>query len=200
MDRTTWDRRYAGSELVWTAAANRSLVTEVGALAPARALDLACGEGRNAIWLAERGWQVTGVDFSTVGLHKAKQLADARGVSAEWVAADLNDYQPDPQAFELVIVLYLQVPAAERTLILRNAAVAVAADGVFLLIGHDRANIADGHGGPRDPNVLYTAQEIAEDLAGTGLVLERAERVERPVEAEAGPRLALDALVRAHRA
>ncbi len=200
MDHAAWDRRYAGSELLWTSEANRFLVEEVETVAPGRALDLACGEGRNAIWLAERGWEVTGVDFSTVGLEKARQLADARGVRARWVVADLLDYRPEREAFALVIIFYLQVPAAQRGPILRKAAAAVAVDGVFLLVGHDVANIAHGHGGPRDPTVLYTSHEVADDLAATGLKIERAERVERPVETEAGRRLALDALVRARRA
>ena len=79
MDSHGWDQRYVGRELVWTSEPNRFLVQAVEGLAPGRALDLACGEGRNAIWLAERGWQATGVDFSKVGLEKARQLEDARG-------------------------------------------------------------------------------------------------------------------------
>lgn len=81
-DSAGWDRRYAGSELVWTSEANRFLAAEAEGLAVGRALDLACGEGRNAVWLAQRGWQVTGVDFSQVGLDKAARLAEQRGV---WV-------------------------------------------------------------------------------------------------------------------
>jgi SAM-dependent methyltransferase len=199
MDSQEWDRRYAGRELVWTGDPNRFLVQEVDELAPARALDLACGEGRNAIWLAERGWQATGVDFSKVGLDKARQLEGARGVHAQWIAADLLDYRPEPGTFELVIVFYLQVPAAERTRILRTAATAIAPRGTFLLVGHDASNIAEGYGGPQDPAVLYTAQDITQDLQGTGLRIERAERVHRPVPTPEGERIAVDALVRASR-
>ncbi len=74
MDRNAWDERYAGDELVWSAQPNRFLVAEVETLPPGRALDLACGEGRNAVWLAERGWDVTGVDFSNAGIDKARRL------------------------------------------------------------------------------------------------------------------------------
>lgn len=200
MDREGWDRRYAGRELVWTSDANRFLIDEVDGLAPGRALDLACGEGRNAVWLAERGWKATGVDFSTVGLEKARQLAEARGVRAEWIAADLLDYRPEPSAFELVIVFYLQVPEAQRTPILRAAAGAVASGGTFLLVAHDSSNIAEGHGGPQEPAVLYTAEDVSRDLEGTGLRIKRAERVRRPVQTSEGERIALDALVRAFRA
>jgi 2-polyprenyl-3-methyl-5-hydroxy-6-metoxy-1,4-benzoquinol methylase len=199
MDSEGWDRRYAGRELVWTSEANRFLIQEVGGMPPGRALDLACGEGRNAVWLAERGWEVTGVDFSEVGLQKARQLEAARGVHAEWIAADLLDYRPEAAVFQLVIVFYLQVPAAERTPILDTAAGAVAPGGTFLLVGHDSRNIAEGHGGPQDPAVLYTAEDVGRDLAGTGLRIERAERVKRPVQTPAGERTALDALVRASR-
>jgi SAM-dependent methyltransferase len=87
MDSIEWDRRYGGRELLWTGEPNRFLVAETAALRPGSALDLACGEGRNAVWLAEQGWRVTGVDFSEVALEKARGLADARGVDAGWVAA-----------------------------------------------------------------------------------------------------------------
>ena len=85
-------------ELLWTAQPNRFLVAKSSDLSPGRALDVACGEGRNAVWLAEQGWQVTGVDFSEVALEKARRLAELRGVEAEWVQADLLDYRPAPRA------------------------------------------------------------------------------------------------------
>jgi SAM-dependent methyltransferase len=199
MDREEWDRRYAGSELLWTAQANRFLVEESGDLSPGRALDVACGEGRNAVWLAERGWRVTGVDFSEVALEKARGLAEMRDVKAEWVQADLLEYQPAPRAFDLVIVFYLQVPAAERRGILRAAADAVAAGGRLLLVAHDSSNLEHGHGGPQNPAVLYTAADVVADLDNSGLEIERAELVGRPVETPDGERTALDALVRARR-
>jgi SAM-dependent methyltransferase len=199
MDSADWDQRYAGRELVWTSEANRFLVIEAESLTPARALDLACGEGRNAVWLAERGWQVTGVDFSSVAIQKAKQLEDARGVRADWIVADLLEYRPETLAFELVIVFYLQAPGEQRTPILRAAAEAVARGGVFLLVGHDSSNIEQGYGGPQDPAVLYTAEDVTGDLEGSGLRIERAETVQRPVETADGRRIALDALVRASR-
>lgn len=199
MDSEGWDRRYSGRELVWTSEANRFLVEEAATLPPGRAIDLACGEGRNAVWLALRGWQVTGVDFSRVGIEKARRLADAQGARFDWVVADLLDYQPDEQAFQLVIIFYLQLPAAQRRPIVRKAADAVAPGGTFLLVGHDSSNIEDGYGGPQDPAVLYTGEDVAHDLWGTGLMVERAETVQRPVDTPDGQRVALDALVRARR-
>jgi SAM-dependent methyltransferase len=199
MDSEAWNRRYADRELVWTSDPNRFLVAEASALAPGRALDLACGEGRNAVWLAARGWRVTGIDFSEVGLAKARRLAETRGVRARWIAADLLDYTPEPRAFDLVLVCYLQLPAVQRQPIVRAAAGAVAPGGLLLLVAHDSTNLDDGYGGPRDPAVLYTADDVVADLKGAGLQLERAETVRRPVETLDGERIALDALVRARR-
>jgi SAM-dependent methyltransferase len=197
MDREDWDRRYAGRELLWTGEPNRFLVAETAGLRPGRALDIACGEGRNAVWLAEQGWQATGVDFSEVALAKARQLADVRGVQTDWVAADLVDYRPEPYAFDLVIVFYLQVSAVQRHAIVRTAAEAVAPGGTFLLVAHDSSNLEQGHGGPQEPEVLYTAEDVVADL--DGFQVERAARVERPVQTPEGERVALDALVRAVR-
>ena len=83
MDHHDWDRRYEGGNLLWTAAPNRFLVSEVEGLGAGRAPGVGCGEGRNAVWLAEQGWRVRGVDFSRVGLEKARRLAEARGVDVE---------------------------------------------------------------------------------------------------------------------
>ncbi|HSL64245.1 MAG TPA: class I SAM-dependent methyltransferase [Gaiellaceae bacterium] len=201
MDREEWNRRYGERELVWTAEPNRFVVAETADLAPGAALDLACGEGRNAVWLAERGWRVTGVDFSDVAIAKARALAERRGVEGEWVLADLVGYRPEPGAFDLVLLLYLQVPETERRPIVRAAADAVAPGGTFLLVAHDRRNLEDGHGGPQYPEVLYTPEEVVADLAGIdGIDVERAELVRRPVATAEGERVALDALVRASRA
>ncbi len=196
MDRDDWNQRYGGAELVWTAEPNRFLVAETAGLPPGRALDVACGEGRNAVWLAERGWQVTGVDFSDVALEKARRLAASRGVDGEWLVVDLRDYEPPVRSFDLVLVFYLQVPAELRRPILRRAADAVADRGTFLLVAHDSDNLTAGHGGPRDAQVLYTAADVVADLEGSGLEVERAERVERTVETPDGERIALDALAR----
>jgi len=200
LDSEGWDRRYAGRELVWTAEPNRFLVAETDVLAPGRVIDLACGEGRNAVWLAQRGWQAVGVDFSQVGLQKARELAAARDVSVEWVAADLLQYRPDPRAFDLVLIFYLQLPTAERQPILQAAAEAVAPGGMFLLVGHDSSNLQHGYGGPQNPAVLYTAPDVVADIDGGGLQIVRADCVQRPVQTSDGERVARDALVRARRA
>ena len=172
------------------------MVAELAGLGPGRALDLGTGEGRNAIWLAEHGWRVTAVDFSPVGLAGGARLAAPRGVTVDWVTADLREYQP-PEAFDLVLVAYLHLLPAERSEALRRAAGVLAPGGTLLVVGHDVVNLAEGVGGPQDPDVLYTPEAIVADLCG--LHVRRAGRVRRPVETETGTREAVDTLVRAVR-
>ncbi len=195
--RDDWNARYSQKELVWSAEPNRLFAEEVGALDPGRALDLACGEGRNAVWLAGRGWRVTGVDFSDVALEKAKRLAESRGVEVEWVLADVLGYDPAPRGFDLVALLYLQLPRAELAPVLRSAADAVARGGTLFVLGHDTANLTAGYGGPKDAAVLYTAQDVVPELGD--LVVDRAEAVERTIALDPGEAVAIDALVRARR-
>lgn len=195
--RDDWNARYAGSELLWTAEPNRRFASEVADLEPGRALDLACGEGRNAVWLAERGWHTTGLDFSDVALAKAERLAASRGVEVEWVLADVLDHEPERGAFDLVAVLYLQLPHEQLAKVLRSAREALAPGGTLLVLGHDTTNLTHGHGGPRDPSVLFTPDDVVAELGG--LVVERAETVTRTVALEEGEATALDALVRARR-
>ena len=196
MDAHQWDERYSQAALLWTAEPNRFLVDEVASLAPKAALDVACGEGRNSVWLAERGWTVTGVDFSKVALDKGRQLAEARNVPVTFELADATFYTR-LDAFDLVIVMYLQLPAPARRSAFGNAAAAVRSGGTLLIVGHDITNIADGYGGPQDPSVLYGPDDVTRDIAGLDIV--KAERVLRPVATDDGTRNAIDVLVRASR-
>jgi SAM-dependent methyltransferase len=193
--REDWDRRYAAAETVWSAKPNRFLVAEVAELPPGRALDLACGEGQNAIWLAGRGWQVTGVDFSEVAVSKARARAEREGVAADFLCADLLEYEPAAGSYELVLLLYFHLPPDGLRLVLGHARAGLAAGGTMVVLGHDRSNMTDGVGGPSDPSVHYTPAEIARELPS--LEIEKAERVLRDVEGEDRP--AIDALVRARR-
>jgi SAM-dependent methyltransferase len=196
MDSREWDERYAGSELLWRAEPNQFVAAEIAGLAPGAALDLATGEGRNAVWLAQQGWEVTGVDFSGAGLAKARKLAEERNVTVTWVQADLLEYEPPPSSFGLVLVAYVHLDAAGLRTVLGRAAAALAPGGTALVIGHDVSNLTDGVG-PQDPALLYTPDSIADGLAG--LRVKRAERVRRPVGTAEGTRDAIDTLVRAIR-
>ncbi|MFM7270239.1 MAG: SAM-dependent methyltransferase [Actinomycetes bacterium] len=198
MDQRFWDERYAGADLVWTAEANRFVVDEVADLPPGRAVDLAAGECRNAVWLAERGWEVDAVDFSAVGLAKGERLAEHRGVAARVhpVVADLLTWSA-PGRYDLVLVAYLHLPAPARATVFGAAAAAVARGGTLLVVGHDLANLTEGHGGPQDPAVLTTAADLVAHLGD--LTVLRAGPVERRVETPDGPRTAIDHLLRATR-
>ncbi len=195
--REDWNARYAQKDLLWTAEPNRLFAAEVAGHEPGRALDVACGEGRNAVWLAERGWQVTAVDFSDVALGKGARLAESRGVEVDWVVADVLEYAPEQGAFDLVVMLYLQLPHEELVRALRRAADAVAPGGALFVLGHDTTNLENGYGGPKDVSVLFTPEDVTAVL--DGLVVERAERVRRSVVLEDGEATAVDALVRAIR-
>ncbi len=197
MDRDDWNQRYRTAELVWTAEPNRFLVAEVTGLSPGRALDLAAGEGRNAVWLAEQGWAATAVDYSEVAMEKARELAAGRGVTIDTAMADATEPLPGGPTFDLVVVAYLQLPEAERAVALRNAAAAVAPGGTLLVISHDASNLEHGYGGPQEPAVLTGPEAVAAALGGFEIV--KAERVERPVATADGPRTAIDHVVRARR-
>jgi SAM-dependent methyltransferase len=194
--REDWDKRYAAVDNLWAVKPNRFLVAEVADLPPGRALDVACGEGQNGIWLATLGWDVTGVDYSEVAVDKARARAEREGVDASFVCADLVEYEPEPGAFDLVLVLYLHIPSDQRAGVHARASAAVAPGGTFLLLGHDLANATDGVGGPSDRDLLYTADEIAAELPG--LEIEKATTVLRDVHGQS--RDAIDTLVKARRA
>ncbi len=198
MDADLWNDRYRESELVWSAGPNQFVETVCSSLPPGRAIDLAAGEGRNAIWLAEQGWDATAVDFSEVAIDKARQIAERRGVSIAAETADLSTYQPTPGGFDLVIIAYLQLPDEQLDPILRRAATAVAPGGTFLLVNHDRENLERGHGGPQREEVLTTPEQIVRAL-GEDFRIDRAEVVRRRVATDDGARTALDTLVVARR-
>ena len=178
MDANAWDERYAASELVWSAGPNRFVAEELADLPPGTAVDLAAGEGRNAIWLARRGWSVTAVDFSQVALDKGRTLAG--DTALEWVCADATTWRP-AQSVDLVVVAYLQLPADQRRAAVRGAVESLAPGGTFLLVAHDSTNLTEGTGGPQDPAVLMTAEDVLADLDGLPLEVVRAERVAREV-------------------
>jgi SAM-dependent methyltransferase len=193
--RERWNERYAAVENLWSAKPNRFLVAEVSELAPGRALDLACGEGQNGVWLAGLGWDVVGVDFSDVAIAKGRERAAGDGIDIDLLVDDLLEYEPEPSAFDLVLLLYFHLPPDELRVVLTRAAAALAPGGTLLVIGHDRTNIEHGVGGPSDPTIQYTPDEIAAELPGLEIV--KAERVYRDVAGE--DRDAIDALVRARR-
>jgi SAM-dependent methyltransferase len=204
MDAQDWDRRYADSELVWSSRPNQFVASELADLSPGRAIDVAAGEGRNSIWLAEQGWQVTAVDFSQAGLDKGRalQARHERGqeLKIDWVCADALTYEPEG-SFDLAVLAYLQLPAAQRRAAVRRAFGWLRDGGTLLVVAHDSTNLTEGTGGPQYPEVLYTSEDVLADLDGERFEVLRAERVAREVpppddSLDGTPRTAYDALVR----
>lgn len=204
MSKEKWNRKYAEKGLVWPEAPSSVVVEETKELPPGEALDLAAGEGRHAFYLARQGWRVRAVDFSEVAVEKGSRLAEGSGLEVEWVAADLTGYAMPAERFDLVLLMYLHMPWNELTEVIRRAAQAVRSGGRFLLVGHDSSNAGRGAGGPQDPALLYTAEDVAPLLEG--FVIEKACSFERDLEHEGeqlqsdttGP-TAIDCMVRARR-
>ena len=121
MDAAAWNARYDTPELIWKGEPNQFLPPAVAGLAPGRALDLACGEGRNAVWLAAQGWEVTGVDFADVGLAKARSLAADHRRVPDLDHRRRHHVGAAAHRFDLVVVFYLQLPADEPARAVRTA-------------------------------------------------------------------------------
>ncbi len=199
MDAREWNERYAETSLLWSATPNRWVAAELADRPAGPALDLGAGEGRNALWLAARGFTVTAVDFSTVALDRGRQQAEVAQIPAErltWITADLLDYRPAAVSFDVVVIAYLQLPEEPRRIVTARAVEAVAPGGVLLVIGHDLANLTYGTGGPQTADVLFRPEDVVADVRATGrpVSIARADSVRRPVDGS--DRDAIDVLVR----
>jgi SAM-dependent methyltransferase len=199
-DAAHWDARYAQAAhehaTVWSTTPNATVAAVLSEVTPGTAVDLAAGEGRNAIWLAERGWDVTAVDFSAAGLDIGRTRATAQAATVTWVLADATTWAP-PAPVDLVLLAYLQLPARMLVPLLQRAATWLSPGGRLLVVGHDRDNLERGVGGPQDPDVLHTVDLLT--AGATGLVIDRCEQVARPVPGSDGAQ-AIDTVLEAHRA
>ncbi|ADU49950.1 class I SAM-dependent methyltransferase [Intrasporangium calvum] len=200
MDAKDWDERYATADLVWSAEPNRFVEEIVAPLTAGTAIDIAAGEGRNAIWLAQQGWTVTATDYSSVAVERMRARADALlGAEAGRLTplvADATVPAPGgPAAYDLALFCYLQLPASELRVALRHGVEAVRPGGRVLVVGHAGRNLAEGWGGPSSRDVLYDPDEVVDAVDGLPVVVEHAGIRVRPVETEEGPREALDTVV-----
>jgi SAM-dependent methyltransferase len=193
MDAHEWDKRYASSELVWGAPPNPVVVEFTASLPHGRALDLGCGEGRHSLWLATRGWEVDGVDFSGVALDKARTVASQAPKRSRdrlrYLQGDVTRDAFDGE-YDLILSVYLHFPPPQRRTLLDNAINSLKPDGILIFLGHDSSNPSEGVGGPQDPEILYTPTDIVEEI-GDRLEIRVAERRYR--ETPSGT--AIDALV-----
>lgn len=164
MDAEMWDERY-GDDRIWSGRPNGALTVEVDGMTPGQALDVGCGEGADAFWLAERGWQVTAVDISRVALERAVEHAGDTQIA--WQLSDLTSTSPPPRSFDLVSAHYFPL-LRERDHRARGLVDSVAVGGTLLYVGHDLSHF-DAHDhehdwdGP-DPRDYFTPTEIAELL------------------------------------
>lgn len=193
-----WDERYAGADRIWSGEPNGALVRETANLRPGRALEVGCGEGADAVWLASAGWDVTALDVSRVALDRARVHAEAAGVAVEWLACGLVEADLRPGSFALVSAQYpalrrTATDSAERALI-----AAVAPGGTLLVVHHhlaDPASVLD-HG--FDPDEWVKPHDLITHL-GPGWVIEVDEVRERSVNGGAGAHHTHDVVLRARR-
>ena len=183
MKAADWDAKYAARTRLWAVEPPEQFRAAVPRRR-GRALDLACGEGRAAVWLAARGWSVTAVDFSGVALQRARRTADRQGAQVDWIQADLVDYRPPAGSFELACVLFLHLPMLQEQAVLQEAYWSLAPGGRLVYLGHDRSNVQHGVGGPRNEALLATPELVLEWLPGAQVL--RGEVVVREVAGESG--------------
>lgn len=157
---------------------------------PGVGLDVASGEGRNAVWLAERGWEMTAVDFSEVAVERGRAASD----DVDFVVADVLEWEPGKR-YDLALIAYLHLHEEDMRQVIERVASWLKPGGELFLIGHDESNIAEGHGGPQVPEILTKVEATVEWLDGLEIV--EAQVVRRPVETDDGQVFARDALVRA---
>jgi 2-polyprenyl-3-methyl-5-hydroxy-6-metoxy-1,4-benzoquinol methylase len=164
-DQDTWEERYRTSTRVWSGDPNGQLVAEAAGLPAGTALDAGSGEGGDALWLAQRGWRVTAVDFSATALARATEHAAAAGLAdrIDWVRADLREWTP-PGTYDLVSAQFLHIPPEPRRAVFARLAAAVAPGGTLLVVGHDASDLDSGVRRPRAPEMFFSAAEVAAGL------------------------------------
>jgi SAM-dependent methyltransferase len=165
-----WDARYCAADRIWSGNPNSHLVAQVADLIPGAALDVGCGEGADAIWLAARGWRVTAIDVSRVALERAAEQAAAVDVDVAdritWQRADVLawDFLDGPQQFDLVSAQFMHLPRLERETFVRRLAAAVCPGGTLLIVGHHPSDLETTVGRPNLPDFFFTAEELAAAL------------------------------------
>jgi len=167
MSSQFWDERYAADELVYGSAPNDFLAQQAHRFHKAgRALDVGAGEGRNALFLASLGLDVLAVDQSAVGMQKAQRLARERGLSLRTQAADLNDFQAEPNFFDVISSIFVHLPAALRAKVHKNVITWLKPGGVFVLEAYAPDQLHRDTGGPKDPLLLAPLQTLLAELFG----------------------------------
>ena len=196
-DAAEWDALYGAAERVWSGEPNGALVAEVAEAEPGRALDVGCGEGADAVWLARRGWQVTALDVSRVALNRAEHHARDAGVQVAWVHAGLVEAGLPAGSFELVSAQY---PVLRKTpgAVAEHTLIDLVAPGGMLLVVHHAIDPEHIHEGGFDP-ALYALPADVATLVDTGWQIDVDERRPRSVNGGGGAHHVLDLVLRARR-
>ena len=167
-----WDERYASEDYRFGTRPNRFLVDCVAGLTPAKALALGEGEGRNAVFLAGLGFDVTAVDQSAVGLAKARRLAQMNGVRLHTITADLNDFVIQPAAWSLIINFFCHLPSAQRAPLHQRVTAGLVPGGAYVYEVFSPAQLQLATGGPSDRDLLVSLEEARRDLAALDTALD----------------------------
>ena len=171
-NQALWDDRYRSSSALWSGQPNPNLVTETLDLVAGVALDVGCGEGADAIWMAEHGWQVTAVDVSTVALERGETQALERGAEVAsritWLHADLTEWVPAAAHYDLVSAQFMHLPSEQRHALFGRLAASVAPGGSLLIVGHHPSDLQTTAKRPRSPDLLFTPDDVAAGLDGPG--------------------------------
>lgn len=173
-----WDQRYDTEEFMYGTEPNAFLAEQAHRL-DGPVLSVAEGEGRNAVYLASLGLDVLGVDASSVGLAKARRLAEARGVTIRTEVADLTRYEPPAQTFGAAVAIFAHLPGEERRRLHRLLEQALKPGGLIILEGYSRNQLKHGTGGPGNPDMLFSSTAIESDFPGCEVLLCR--EIEREV-------------------
>ena len=160
-----WDERYSSQARLWSGKPNGYLVSEVAGLSPGAALDVGCGEGADVIWLAQQGWQVTGVDISTVALDRARAHAAEAGPEIAgrtgWQQADIFAWAPEADRYDLISAQYMHPPSAVREKLFRGLGAAVRPGGSLLIVAHHPSDLQTTVPRPSLPDLFFTGDELA---------------------------------------
>lgn len=203
VDEESWNKRYRVSERIWSGNPNPQLVAEVTGRQPGRALDVGCGEGADAIWLARQGWEVVATDISSVALERAARHAESVdrqvGTRIEWRRVDLLVDPPEPEAFDLVSAQFMQLPPEPRARLFTALATSTRAGGMLLVVGHHPSDMATGVRRPPMPDRFYTADDIAGLLDSSWDVVVNEARPRSVTTPEGSPATIHDAVLVARR-
>ena len=161
-----WDEIYSDSDYVYGTKPNDFLKENIQSLKPGKVLCLADGEGRNSVYLAKLGFEVTAVDSSTVGLEKGRRLAKDENVRVKFIHADLADYVIEPNHWDNIVSISCHLPSVLRKQVHSSVVNGLTSTGMLLLEAYTPKQLEYGTGGPPTADFMMTLQELNKELAG----------------------------------